>query len=161
MSTTQMTVEPGSHALQLTREFDAPAALLLRAHTEPELLAQWLGPRRLHDPVRPARGAGRRPLPLRPVGRGRHRARVPRRLPRRPLGRGRHPADLRVRGHARSRVLPDAALRGARRPDHPAGHHRLRHRRGPGRDDRAGMETGAEEGFAKLDELLARLAPVH
>jgi uncharacterized protein YndB with AHSA1/START domain len=47
MSTTQLTVEPGSHALHITREFDAPAALLLRAHTEPELMAQWLGPRRL------------------------------------------------------------------------------------------------------------------
>jgi uncharacterized protein YndB with AHSA1/START domain len=47
VGTTQLTVEPGSHALQINREFNAPAALLLRAHTEPELMAQWLGPRRL------------------------------------------------------------------------------------------------------------------
>jgi uncharacterized protein YndB with AHSA1/START domain len=45
--TLQMTADPGSHALQVSREFAAPAALLLRAHTEPELMAQWIGPRRL------------------------------------------------------------------------------------------------------------------
>jgi uncharacterized protein YndB with AHSA1/START domain len=44
---TQLTVEPGSHAMEIVREFDAPADLLLRVHTEPELMAQWLGPRRL------------------------------------------------------------------------------------------------------------------
>lgn len=40
-----VTAEPGSHSITMSREFAAPPALLLRAHTEPELLAQWLGPR--------------------------------------------------------------------------------------------------------------------
>lgn len=31
----------------ITREFDAPRELLFRAHTDPALLAQWLGPRGL------------------------------------------------------------------------------------------------------------------
>jgi uncharacterized protein YndB with AHSA1/START domain len=31
----------------MEREFDAPRDLLFRAHTDPELLVQWLGPRRL------------------------------------------------------------------------------------------------------------------
>ena len=31
----------------ITREFDAPRDLVFRAHTDPELLAQWLGPRDL------------------------------------------------------------------------------------------------------------------
>lgn len=46
-STNQLTVtaEPGSHSVTMTREFDAPPALVLRAHVEPELLKQWLGPR--------------------------------------------------------------------------------------------------------------------
>ncbi len=47
MGTTELTVEPGSHALHITREFDAPADMLFRAHTEAELMAQWIGPRRL------------------------------------------------------------------------------------------------------------------
>ncbi|MGB3330423.1 MAG: SRPBCC family protein [Thermomicrobiales bacterium] len=45
-TTNQLTVtaEPGSHSITMTREFDAPPALVLRAHTEPDLLKQWLGP---------------------------------------------------------------------------------------------------------------------
>ncbi|MGC4107872.1 MAG: SRPBCC family protein [Thermomicrobiales bacterium] len=46
-ATNQLTVtaEPGSHSITMTREFDAPPALVLRAHIEPDLLKQWLGPR--------------------------------------------------------------------------------------------------------------------
>jgi uncharacterized protein YndB with AHSA1/START domain len=61
MGTTTYTIEPGSHALHLEREFDAPAELVLRAHTDPELLAQWIGPRRLQTRVErlEARDGGR------------------------------------------------------------------------------------------------------
>ncbi|MCV7434115.1 SRPBCC family protein [Mycolicibacterium bacteremicum] len=31
-------------AMEFTRDFDAPVEALYRAHAEPELLAQWLGP---------------------------------------------------------------------------------------------------------------------
>jgi uncharacterized protein YndB with AHSA1/START domain len=34
-------------AMDYTREFDAPAAALIRAHAEPDLVRQWLGPRGL------------------------------------------------------------------------------------------------------------------
>ena len=44
MGTTKITAEPGSPFIDLEREFDAPVELLFRAHTEPELLKQWLGP---------------------------------------------------------------------------------------------------------------------
>ena len=44
MGKTQITAEPGTPFLQITREFDAPKELLFRAHTEPDLLVQWLGP---------------------------------------------------------------------------------------------------------------------
>jgi uncharacterized protein YndB with AHSA1/START domain len=47
MTTTQVTAEPGTPYIDFTREFDAPRDLLFRAHTDPELLVQWLGPRRL------------------------------------------------------------------------------------------------------------------
>lgn len=32
--------------MYVSREFDAPRDLIYRAHTDPELLAQWLGPRK-------------------------------------------------------------------------------------------------------------------
>jgi uncharacterized protein YndB with AHSA1/START domain len=32
-------------AMEFTREFDAPVAALFRAHAEPDLAKQWLGPR--------------------------------------------------------------------------------------------------------------------
>lgn len=44
---TQMIAEPGMPQLVITRDFDAPRELLFRAYTEPELLVQWLGPRRM------------------------------------------------------------------------------------------------------------------
>jgi uncharacterized protein YndB with AHSA1/START domain len=33
--------------VRITREFDAPVAKVFRAHTDPDLLVQWLGPRGL------------------------------------------------------------------------------------------------------------------
>lgn len=47
MSTTQITAEPGSHEITITRELKAPPALVYRAFSDPDLLAQWLGPRAL------------------------------------------------------------------------------------------------------------------
>jgi uncharacterized protein YndB with AHSA1/START domain len=47
MSTTQITAEPGMPLIIITREFDAPRDLVFRAHTDPDLLVQWLGPRDL------------------------------------------------------------------------------------------------------------------
>ena len=47
MSKTQITAEPGIPQIIISREFHAPRELVFRAHAEPELLAQWLGPRDL------------------------------------------------------------------------------------------------------------------
>ena len=47
MSKTQITAEPGIPQITITREFNAPRDLVFRAHIEPELVAQWLGPRDL------------------------------------------------------------------------------------------------------------------
>lgn len=33
--------------IRITREFDAPPEKVFRAHTDPELIVRWLGPRRL------------------------------------------------------------------------------------------------------------------
>lgn len=45
MSNTRITAEPGVPLIVITRDFDAPRDLVFRAHTEPGLLVQWLGPR--------------------------------------------------------------------------------------------------------------------
>jgi uncharacterized protein YndB with AHSA1/START domain len=44
MGTLEITAEPGVPFVDFSREFDAPRDLVFRAHTDPELLAQWLGP---------------------------------------------------------------------------------------------------------------------
>jgi uncharacterized protein YndB with AHSA1/START domain len=47
MGKTVITAEPGAAQIIVTREFDAPRDLVFRAHTDPDLLVQWLGPRGL------------------------------------------------------------------------------------------------------------------
>ena len=39
-----VTVEPGKQELFITREFDAPRELVYKAHIDPKLYVQWLGP---------------------------------------------------------------------------------------------------------------------
>jgi uncharacterized protein YndB with AHSA1/START domain len=51
MSKTEITAEPGIPMITITRAFDAPRELVFRAHTEPDLLVQWLGPRELTTAV--------------------------------------------------------------------------------------------------------------
>ena len=42
-----LTAEPGKQELFITREFDAPCELVYKAHTDPDLFVQWIGPRGL------------------------------------------------------------------------------------------------------------------
>ena len=42
---TTITAQPGLPFVDLVREFDAPAAAVFRAHTDPKLFVQWNGPR--------------------------------------------------------------------------------------------------------------------
>jgi len=39
-----VTAEPGKQELFITREFDAPRELVFKAHIDPKLFVQWLGP---------------------------------------------------------------------------------------------------------------------
>ncbi|MBI3153257.1 MAG: SRPBCC family protein [Chloroflexi bacterium] len=41
---TTITAEPGKQELFITREFDAPRELVYKAHVDPKLYVQWLGP---------------------------------------------------------------------------------------------------------------------
>ena len=47
MASTLILAAPGLPFVAIEREFAAPPELLFRAWTEPELLEQWMGPRRL------------------------------------------------------------------------------------------------------------------
>lgn len=38
---------PGAHAITISREFEAPVDKVFRAMTDPELIAQWMGPKYL------------------------------------------------------------------------------------------------------------------
>jgi uncharacterized protein YndB with AHSA1/START domain len=40
---TKIDAEDGKQELFITREFDLPVALLFKAYTEPEIVAQWMG----------------------------------------------------------------------------------------------------------------------
>jgi uncharacterized protein YndB with AHSA1/START domain len=46
MTEMQITAEPGVPQILTARELDAPRELVFRAFAEPELLVQWLGPRK-------------------------------------------------------------------------------------------------------------------
>jgi uncharacterized protein YndB with AHSA1/START domain len=46
MADLQVSTPAGLPFVDVTRDFDAPRDLVFRAHTDPELLVQWLGPRR-------------------------------------------------------------------------------------------------------------------
>jgi uncharacterized protein YndB with AHSA1/START domain len=46
MAITQITAPAGVPFIDISREFDAPRELVYRAYAEPELLKQWLGPRK-------------------------------------------------------------------------------------------------------------------
>ena len=42
---TEITADPKVPLVRIVREFDAPVEKVFRAHTDPDLLVQWLGPR--------------------------------------------------------------------------------------------------------------------
>lgn len=47
MNQTVINAEPGRQDYTITREFDAPRELVFRAHVDPGLFVQWMGPRGL------------------------------------------------------------------------------------------------------------------
>lgn len=50
-NTTTIIAEPGKQEMVITREFDAPRALVFKAVTDPKLLPEWWGPRYLTTKV--------------------------------------------------------------------------------------------------------------
>lgn len=160
MAKTQITAEPGLPFIEITREFDAPRELLYRAHVDPELLAQWMGPRRLKMKVER--------LEIRDGGTYRfiHVDTDGTEYGFRGVFHGTPSVDGIVRtfefegapGHVQLETLAFEDLGGGRtllRAKSVATSVEARDA-----EIASGMETGVNEGMEQLDELLARLAPV-
>jgi uncharacterized protein YndB with AHSA1/START domain len=43
MSDLKVIAQPGMHSIEFTRTFDAPRELVFKAHTDPKMVAQWWG----------------------------------------------------------------------------------------------------------------------
>ena len=48
---TEIHIDPDVPMVKLVREFDAPPEKVFRAHTDPKLFAQWCGPRSLDNEI--------------------------------------------------------------------------------------------------------------
>lgn len=158
MTTTTISAEPGVPVIDMTREFEAPRDLIFRAYTDPELLVQWLGPRRLTMIIDE--------YDVRDGGRWRY------------VHRDADGSEYGFHGVFHGTPTPDAMVQTFEFEGAP-GHvsldsMRLEERAGrtivrarsvfQSVEDRDamianGMAGGVNEGFARLDELLVRLAP--
>jgi uncharacterized protein YndB with AHSA1/START domain len=157
-SKTEIVAEPNSHQILITREFAAPRELVFRAHVEPDLLAQWLGPRDMTMEIDH--------LDARHGGTWRYVSRTP------------DGGEYGFRGVFHGTPSVDGIVQTFEFEGMP-GHVSLETLTLEERDGKtilransvlqsvedrdgmiaSGMETGVNEGYEKLDELLAKLAP--
>lgn len=157
MGTTAITAPAGLPFIDLSREFDAPRELLYRAHTEPDLLVQWLGPRRMTMIIDQ--------YDVRDGGRWRYVHREPDGTEHGFHGvfHGTPSLDRMIQTFeyegAPGHVSLDA-LTFEERDGRTIIHIHSVHQSVEARDAMiaAGMETGLNEGYARLDELLAGLS---
>ncbi|MGH7612076.1 MAG: SRPBCC family protein [Candidatus Dormibacteria bacterium] len=149
----EISADPEVPLVRITREFAAPAGRVFRAHAEPELVAQWLGPRRYRtemDHYDCRTGGSYRYLHVGQEGRheffgGFHEVR---------------PDQLIVQTFAYQGAPDDVALQWLEFVDEGAGRSRLVSRAlvasFAARDAflAGGMEAGMQESYWRLDELL-------
>jgi uncharacterized protein YndB with AHSA1/START domain len=159
MTATTFSIEPGVPFIEITREFAAPRDLVFRAHTDPELLVQWLGPRTLEMAIEE--------YDVRDGGRWRY------------IHRDSDGNEYGFHGVFHGPQTPDSMVQtfefeGA--PGHVSlnslvleGHGErtvvrihVVHQSVKDRDATVagGMESGMEDGYRRLDDLLTRLVPV-
>jgi uncharacterized protein YndB with AHSA1/START domain len=160
MGKTEISAPPGVPQIVVTREFAAPRELLFRAFTEPELFVQWLGPRGLTTTIES--------FDLRHGGAWRY------------VSRDTDGSEYAFRGVFHGTPSPDHLVQTFEFEGWP-GRVSLETARFEGQngstllrqisvyqsvEDRdamieSGMESGMNEGFDRLDELLARLVSAH
>jgi uncharacterized protein YndB with AHSA1/START domain len=152
---TQIIADPDVPLVRIIREFDAPPAKVFRAHTDPELVVQWLGPRGIEariDHYDCRTGGSYRYVHTRDGQEygfhgSFHEVR---------------PAELIVQTFTFEGFPDGVALERLELEDLPGGRSRLTATSlvdsFEGRDAflASGMETGVREGYERLDALLAR-----
>jgi uncharacterized protein YndB with AHSA1/START domain len=156
---TKIIAEPGVPQILVEREFDAPRDLLFRAFTDPELVPQWLGPRQYATIIDR--------YELRDGGRWRF------------INRDADGVEYAFRGVFHGDPSPDGIVRTFEWEGLP-GHVLMETATFEARGDKtllrtnsvfqsvadrdgmieSGMEHGMEDSMTRLDDLLARLAPV-
>ena len=140
MSRTIIDAPAGVPFIDISREFDAPRDLVWRAWTEPELLKQWLGPHRYEMIIDE--------YDVRDGGRWRY------------VHRGADGDEHGFHGVFHGTPSPDGFLQTFEYEGAP-GHVSMDRLVLEARDAMIenGMEGGMNEGFDRLDQLLARLQP--
>ena len=160
MKTTRISADPGLPYIDISREFDAPRDVVFRAHIDPALLVQWLGPGRLTMIVDR--------FDARDGGTWRY------------IHRDQDGTEYGFHGVFHGTPSPEGIVQTFEFEGAP-GHVSLDSLKLEERDGRtlvsvrsvfqsveardamvqAGMEAGLTEGYERLDELLANLVPVH
>jgi uncharacterized protein YndB with AHSA1/START domain len=159
MATTQIIAEPGVPFIDITRDFDAPRDLVFRAHTEPELLVQWLGGDKYQMVIDryDVRAGG--------TWRYVHRDDAGNEYGFHGVFHGTPSADGMVQTFEFEGAPGYVSLDSLTLEEHE-GRTRVRihsvHQTVEGRDAMvsSGMEAGLNAGYQRLDELIARLVPV-
>src|SRR5512143_2917394 len=158
MKQAKVTAVPGQLEVTITREFDAPREMVFKAFTDSKLMAQWLGPRGYKmdiEQFEPRNGGSWRYINTDLDGRAHgfhgvfHEVAAPERIIQTFEYEG-----LPEKGHATLDTARFEALPGGRtRLTIQSVFQSLADRDGM---IQSGMERGVNEGFEKLDELLAK-----
>jgi uncharacterized protein YndB with AHSA1/START domain len=155
---TTITAEPGVQELFISREFDAPRELVFKAHTDPELYSQWLGPRGYEmklETFEPHSGGRYRYIHKDPEGNEYGFHGVFHEISEELMIQTFEFEGLPEKGHV--------SLDSMRLEELPGGRTRITiHSVYPSVADRdgmiqAGMERGLNEGYERLDEILGKL----
>ena len=156
---TTITAEPGKQELFITREFDAPRELVFKAHTDPEIYVRWLGPRDLDtilETFEPVSGGRWRFIQKDKDGNefGFHGVNHDVTSPERIIGTFEF-EGLPESGHVILETTKFEELPGGRtRVTTQSVYQSVQDRDGM---IQSGMEHGTNEGYERLDEILAKL----